>query len=137
MNILKIIYLVLYWYTMTCWPIILIMVVFIRPGNNRIGRRMQRGVYWRWNVRTFGTLLRWADFPVYLMVMFCQLGLVIATGGQAGNILAYTFFTITLFVDWVTGSEDPPWKKLAREANKLLDRIKPVPPPVIDLGGAR
>jgi hypothetical protein len=47
----------------------------------------------------------------------------------------YTFLLVTAVVDWITGSDDPPWRRWQESASAALKklRIQPAPQPVIDM----
>lgn len=97
--------------------------------------RIRRGKHRRWAERRFP--------PLGVVFIY----LVLVSTGLAAWLALDTpwvahFFWIYLFVsdvyDFITGSEDPPWR---RWATSLSERIKlviqPPPRPAIDLGGAR
>lgn len=119
---------------MFAWPIILALDTFGRSWGH-IGRRLSRGIYWRWLMRKF-TIFG----GLYHSMMFCgitfvliPLSMVYDDAGDEVIAAIYSYIGALLLIDWITGSDDPPWKKLARAKNKLLANIKPMPRPAIDL----
>jgi hypothetical protein len=109
------------------WPLILGMHCFGRNEGWWIGRRLCRGKYWRWVRRQFGPT---EDIFIFLSMFFAAIATKIAFDSMVGSDVVYGYLAICLIIDWITGSEDPPWRKLSRAGNKLLEKLKPMPKPV-------
>ncbi len=110
------------------WPIILAADWFLRSVEPH-KRRMRRGKWFCWQVRTFG------PFGVFLWE-FPLLGIMIAgciafRSAWPANIW-WTYIAVGCAVDWITGSDDPPFKRWVEAAKKKLT-IAPPPRPAIDL----
>jgi hypothetical protein len=112
------------------WVLILAGEMFLRHGPPR--RRMQRGKYWRWTIRQFGPI--WTDLPIRVFAAMSVLALFTATGQKWPLDVFYFYLVITAAVDWITGSEDPPWRKLSRAGAEILKKLRwqPAPQPVVN-----
>lgn len=95
--------------------------------------RMRRGKYTRWLIRTFGMTgdnlfrLGWL-FCIAMPIMFVAPEPFVTLG----LVVYWTYMAVTLAVDWITGSDDPPYRKWLAAAKKKLTISAP-PKPVIDL----
>jgi len=113
---------------MFLWPTIWATDMFLRHINP-YRRRMQRGKFYRWELRTFGPLWYglW-EFPI----MLCLFGLAFIFKMMEFGYIFWTYVGIVCAVDWITGSDDPPYKRWVASLTKKLT-ISPPPRPVIDL----
>lgn len=110
------------------WPLICLTDCFLR-NRDPYKRRMQRGKFYRWEQRTFGPV--WAcvwEVPV----IFAALGMSFALNSTAPIYLYWIYVAIVGAVDWITGSDDPPYRRWVGSLSKKLT-INPPPRPVIDL----
>jgi len=113
------------------WVVIWLGDFFLRhvPPHSR---RMQRGKYFRWTIRTFGLM---ADAPPRIFLAVAMVAFFITTHQDWPLDVFYTFLAVTAAVDWITGSDDPPWRRWKESASAALKklRIQPAPQPVIDM----
>lgn len=110
------------------WPICFIADLVLRTFDP-YKRRMNRGKFTRWEIRTFGSGWRhlW-DMPILT-------GLIVLTFTQHVMWpvhLWWAYIGVTCAIDWITGSDDPPYRRWLAEAVKKL-KISAPPRPVIDL----
>lgn len=95
-------------------------------------RRMRRGKAYAWEMRTFG------PFGVVLGT-FMVISMAITESAVFGTRWVadafWIYIAVCCAIDWLTGDDDPPWKRYSEKAKKLLERLKPIPEPAIDLGG--
>lgn len=111
------------------WILILFADLFLRTVPP-FSHRMRRGKYSRWVFKKFGLF---GDLPIRMPLAAGMLAGSLATSGYFFVDVFYIFLAVITIVDWITGSDDPPWRKLEAAANKLLERIKPMPEPVVNV----
>ena len=80
MSVIATIWHVLELYVTFCWPVVLCLQIFVRPSTTRVGRRLQRGKYWRWCVRRFGLM---GDWPIYAVGVLMWLVYLFTTDGKS------------------------------------------------------
>lgn len=112
------------------WVIIWLTDWFLRyiPPYSR---RMARGKYARWAQRQFGLL----GHSVPLMFMAAaMLVFYVSTDWVWPIDMFYVFLAVTCAIDWITGSDDPPWRRWAKSGAEILKklRIEPAPEPAIN-----
>lgn len=94
-------------------------------------KRMERGKHARWAHRMFGP---WGRFPVWFV--FWSFGVVTAfTPARAvGRDVFLIYLGGAVAIDWITGSDDPPYRRWLASLSKAVEKlkIKPSPRPVID-----
>ena len=95
-------------------------------------RRMERGKHFKWMARAFGPLSYHAPRMVLATAMLPPMMLTDAVWPIDAF---YGYLVATTSVDWITGSEDPPWRRWKESASAALKklRIAPAPQPVIDV----
>lgn len=112
------------------WVLILCLDMFLRivPPYSR---RMRRGKYSKWIFRKFGNL---NDAPIRLAMVATMIAGLTATGSKWFVSVFYMYLVVTMAVDWITGSDDPPWRRWAESGAEILKklRIQPAPQPVIN-----
>lgn len=113
------------------WILILSSDMFLR-NVPPYSRRMMRGKYSKWSMKTFGLL---GDLPVRMVVGGGGLAGAIATDSAWFITIFYLYLLSTLIVDWITGSEDPPWRRWAKSGAELLKKLRwqPAPQPAVNL----
>jgi len=65
-------------------------------------------------------------------IMLALVGMAFALGTPDPIYFYWVYVAIVAVVDWVTGSDDPPYKRWVASLSKKL-KINPPPRPVIDL----
>ena len=96
-------------------------------------RRMERGKHFRWTARLFGPYMSY-HVP-RLVLAFSTLPLMMATHVSWPVDVFYVYLSSAAAFDWITGSDDPPWRRWKESASAALKklRIAPAPQPVIDV----
>lgn len=112
------------------WPICFFTDLYLR-NSQRHKRRMQRGKFYLWELRTFGFpfMFLW-DFPI----LCAFLGMVLALHSNSPAHVWWAYVGITCAIDWITGSEDPPYRRWLASLSEAVKKLKiePPPRPVID-----
>lgn len=94
-------------------------------------RRMARGAFSRWERRTFGFF--GASMVLIPYVLFAIPAFYLL-GWEWPVDLFYLYLLMALVIDWLTGGDDPPWRKAKRALGRVRKlRIAPPPKPAINL----
>lgn len=113
------------------WALLWVADFFLRNVQPH-RRRMERGKHFKWMIRAFGPLSYHAPRMVLATVLLPP---VMITGAAWPIDVFYGYLVATTSVDWITGSDDPPWRRWKESASAALKklRIAPAPRPVIDV----
>lgn len=112
------------------WPIILFADVYFRT-KNPYRNRTQRGRHYKWTVKKFGL---WGPTPIVMSAWLFAIACIFTPAGRLGNDVALIYLAGALLVDWITGSEDPPYRRWLASLSEAVKKLKiePPPRPVID-----
>lgn len=112
------------------WPIILFSDAFFRC-KEPYRRRTERGRHYKWAMSKFGL---WGTLPLILIGWTFAIACIFTPAGRAGIDAMYVYLVVALVVDWITGSDDPPYRRWLASASDAIKKLKISPPPrsVID-----
>ena len=102
------------------WPIILFSDAFFRT-KEPYRRRTQRGRHYRWTTKQFGP---WGPTPLVVMGWAFAIVCILTPAGRLGNDVVLIYLGGALVIDWITGSEDPPYKRWLASLSEAVKKLK-------------
>jgi hypothetical protein len=112
------------------WPIIFSLSLYLHHVE-RHRRRLERGKFSKWKYRTFGG--PYADWHFFL---YCEFPALVVLLGSALTInsrwpahLWWIYIGVRDAVDWITGSDDPPYRRWLASLSDAVKKLKIEPPP--------
>lgn len=111
------------------WLVILFMHFYFDSFHEP---RMERGKYRKWARRHFPES---GHHTIYWIMLLSCIPAVIASGSRWPSHSFWIFIFATDIVDFITGGEDPPWRRWAKSLSERIKLVMAPPPrPAIDLG---
>jgi len=107
------------------WPIILFAECYFRT-KDPYRRRTQRGRHYKWTVKQFGFL---GPAPLVMGGWTFALACIFTPAGRLGNDVVLIYLAGALVIDWITGSDDPPYKRWLASLSEAVKKLKISPPP--------
>jgi len=110
------------------WPVILFGDLFFRT-KTPFRQRLQRGRHFKWTLKHFG-----GPGIIVMGGWIFAIACVFTPAGRLGFDTVYVYLAVALIVDWITGSDDPPYRRWLASASDAIKKLKisPPPRPIID-----